>query len=281
VYPKANLRTYHDIDAFVHPHDLPRAGELLAELGFSFYEEYRANALDETRTGYNYILKHPNSWLEVLIELHTAPHSSDIGTHFDIASFWAKAQPITILGEVAYIMHPIDHLLYLAWHYRFHGFTRLLWLYDLVMMFRSLGEELDWATLIQAARKQHLATTLYYCLSWCRHLFAVSVPQEVLAQLRPPVLCRFIVERVAMPDIERALTGSSWRQRRILAHHAMVDHTVDIVKAMLRTFFPAPAVLGRRYLEHSRFPLQFTFLLYGVHPWITLAKGIHYLFTRK
>lgn len=281
VYPQANLRTYHDIDAFVHPHDLSRAGELLTELGFSFYEEYRANALDETRTGYNYILKHPNSWLEVLVELHTAPHSSDIGTHFDIASLWAKAQPITILGEAAYTMHSVDHLLYLVWHYRFHGFTRLLWLYDLVMMVRSLSEELDWAALIQAARKQQLATTLYYCLSWCRKLFAVAVPQEVLVQLRPPMLCRFIVERVAMPDVERALTGASWQKRRVLAHHAMVDRTVDIVKAILRTLFPAPAVLGRRYLEHSRLPLQLSFLLYGVHPWITLGKGVRYLLARK
>jgi Uncharacterised nucleotidyltransferase len=276
-YPQASLRTYHDIDALIHPGDLARARDVLAEMGYAFYEEYRSNVTDRKRAGYNYILKRPESWLEVLIELHTSPHESEFGTVFDVDAMWERAQPVTILGEQALAMDHVDHLLYLCWHYRFHGFSRLLWLYDLVIMLRTPGVTLAWDTLIQRARQQRLATTLYYCLAWCRDLFAVAIPESVFARLRPPFACRLVVERLAMPDMAQALVTVEGQARRTLAHRAMTDRSLGLVSAAARTLFPSPTELARRYMERSRLPLQLYFLFYLIHPWITLAKGCAYL----
>jgi Uncharacterised nucleotidyltransferase len=272
VYPEAHMRTYHDVDVLIRPDDLPRAHELLLQMGYRFYEEYRANVTNSKRTGFNYLLARPDSWLEIPIELHTAPHPSEIGTDFEVESLWLKAQHIEVLGESTLTMHPIDHLLYLCWHYRFHGFTRLLWLYDLVVMLRATGPELDWIELVQAARRQHLATTLYYCLSWCRDLFGVSIPAEVFIRLRPPWACRLIVERIAMPNAMETLASSGGQSRRIIAHRAMVDSTVGLIKAGMQALFPSSASMGRRYMGNSRLPLKFYFLYYFIHPWTTLAK---------
>jgi Uncharacterised nucleotidyltransferase len=145
--------------------------------------------------------------------------------------------------------------LYLCWHYRFHGFTRLLWLYDLVVLLRSAGPELDWIELVQTARCQRLATTLYYCLSWCRDLFGVSIPAEVFVRLRPPWACRLVVERISMPNAVATLTSAQGQSRRIIAHRAMVDSTAALVKAGLQALFPSPASMGRRYMGNSRLPL--------------------------
>jgi hypothetical protein len=276
-YPKAHLRTYHDIDALIRPNDLSRAHELLIEMGFTFYEEFRSNVTNSKRTGYNYSLTHPDSWLEILIELHTAPHPSEIGTQFDVEPLWARARSITVLDEPTLIMDPSDHLLYLCWHYRFHAFSRLIWLYDLVVLLRIMGSELDWDTLVQKARHQYLTTTLYYCLSWCRDLFGVTIPAYVFAKLLPPLACRLVVERIAMPDAARALSVADCRARRVLAHRAMVDTTAGLAIAGMRALFPAPAALGRRYMSHSRLPLRLFFLFYLIHPWITLVKGVRYL----
>ncbi len=292
VYPKTYLRTYYDIDMLIRPDDLPRANELLLQMGYTFYEEYRANATNSKRTGFNYILARPDSWLEVPIELHTAPHPSEIGTDFEVESLWLKAQKIEVLGESTLTMHPVDHLLYLCWHYRFHGFTRLLWLYDLVVMLRAMGRtmerdmgraidlELDWNELVRAARQQHLATTLYYCLSWCRDLFEVAIPAEVFTQLRPPWACRLLVERIAMPNTLETLVSKRGQSRRIIAHRAMVDSTLGLIKAGIQALFPSPASMGRRYMGNSRLPLKFYFLYYFIHPWTTLAKGCRYLLKR-
>ena len=276
-YPEAYLRTYHDIDVLIHPDDLPRAHELLLQKGYTSYEEYRANVTNSKRTGFNYILARPDCWFEIPIELHIAPHPSEIGTDFKVEELWLRAQHIEVLGESTLTMHPIDHLLYLCWHYRFHGFTRLLWLYDLVVLLRTAGPELDWHELVQIARGQGLATTLYYCLSWCRDLFGVSIPAEVFVRLRPPWACRLIVEHIAMPNAAATLVSAQGQSRRIIAHRAMVDSTAALLKAGLQALFPSSASMGRRYMGNSRLPLKFYFLYYFIHPWKTLAKGFRYL----
>ena len=276
VYPQPQLRTYHDIDALIRPGDLERARDVLTQMGYSFYEEYRANVRNKKRSGYNFTLKQEGSWLEVLIELHTAPHESEIGTTFDVAVLWANAQAITILGEQTLTMNPADALLYLCWHYRFHSFSRLLWLYDVVMLIRTYGADLDWSTLVKKARRQHLATTLYYCLCWCRDLFGVMLPEQILHSLLPPLACRLAVEQVAMPHVARTLATAQGQSRRVLAHWVMVDTTPGLLKAAARTLFPTPAALGQRYMEHSRLPLRFYFVYYLIHPWVTLGKGMRY-----
>ena len=281
VYAEPGLRTYHDIDALIHPADLPRAHELLTGMGFVFFEEYRANSLNKKRTGYNYSLEQTDSWLEVLIELHTAPHPSDIGSAFDVEALWAKAQPVTILGEPTFTMSPADHLLYLCWHYRFHGFSRLIWLYDIVVMLRAKGSELDWAELVRAARRLRQATSLYYCLSWCRDLFGAAIPEEVFSELYPAFVCRIAIEHIILPDPAEALILARFQSSRILAYRAMADTTLALLLACLRAFIPEPSVLAMRYMEHSRLPLRLYFLFYLLHPWITLAKGLRYLFGRR
>ncbi len=276
-YPQPHLRTYHDIDTLIQPGDLARAHELLIQQGFTFYEEFRSNATDTTRTGYNYLLKQTDSWLEFQLELHTAPHPSEIGTSFNVQSLWERAQSMTLQGEPALTMHYIDHLLYLCWHYRFHGFTRLLWLYDMVVLLRTMQAEMDWPALVKLAREQKLVTTLYYCLVWCHDLFHIEIPENVFRQLRPPLLSRFLVERLAMPDVARALASSRWQAQRIIARRAMVDSSTDLLKAGLRALFPSKAMIGRRYMGHSRLPLQFFFIFYLIHPILTLGKGLGFL----
>ncbi len=277
LYPRPQLRTYHDFDMLIHPHELSRAHDLLVGMGYTFYEEFRANVINEKRTGYNYILKQADSWLEVLVELHTAPHADEDDTVFDLQSWWANAQPVTVLGEQTLTLSAEDHLLYLCWHYRFHSFTRLLWLYDLAILVRSCGPTLDWQALLRQAKRLRLATTLYYCLAWCCDLFAADIPAWVFASLRPPALARFVVERIALSDLISALATVEGKSRRIVAHRAMVDSTAGLLYAGLRTLFPSPAAIGQRYMEHSRLPLRLFFVYYLIHPWLTLLKAMQYL----
>lgn len=280
-YAQPRLRTYHDIDALISPADLERAHDLLLRRGFTFYEEFRSNVTDETRSGYNYLLKPGDSWLEVLVELHTAPHASEIGSRFDVETLWKEARATTLLEQPVLIMDHIDHLLYLCWHYRFHGFTRLLWLYDIAVMARATAREEDWNELARRARRLDLATTLYYLLLWCRDLFQAPVPERVFRMLRPPLVSRLVIERIALPDVAKALVSSLQQPRRILARRFMVDSSLDLLNAGARALFPSKAALGRRYMSHSRLPLRLYFVFYAIHPWITLAKGMRFLFSKR
>lgn len=281
IYPKPHMRTYHDIDALIQPGDVAQAQDVLTQMGYSFYDEYRADAVDEERTGYHFSLQSPGSPFAIIIELHTAPHASEIGALFDREALWKNATAVTILDQPVVTMNPADHLLYLCWHYRFHGFTRLLWFYDLVMMLRAYGNILDWERLIRTAHRQRMAATLYYCLSWCHELFDVAIPEAILSQLRPPVASRLIVERIALPDIARHLSMARFQERRLIARRVMVSSNLDLLKAGLRMLFPSPVALQKRYMDHSRLPLRLFFLFYFIHPWTTLAKGCRLLFKRQ
>ncbi len=280
-YPQPHLRTYHDIDALIAPADLERARDLLLRQGFEFYEEFRSNVTDEARSGYNFLLKQSDSWLEILVELHTAPHASDIGSRFDVQALWKEAEATTLVGEPVLMMSQIDHLLYLCWHYRFHGFTRLLWFYDIVVMTRAAQSEMDWTELARRARKLNLATTLYYLLLWCRDLFQVPVPERVFKTLRPPLVSRLVIERLAMPDVAKALVSSLKQPQRVLARRFMVDSSSDLLKAGARALFPSKATIGRRYMSHSRLPLRLYFVFYVIHPWLTLARGARLLLRKR
>lgn len=281
IYPRPHLRTYHDIDAFIHPEDVERAHDALTRMGYSFYEEYRADPVDKQRTGYHFSLQRPGLPFAVVVELHTAPHGSEIGTRFDCEALWRNADTMTIVDQSVATMNPVDHLLYLCWHYRFHGFTRLLWFYDLVMMLRTYNTTLEWGRLIDSARRQHLAATLYYCLSWCRAVFGVAIPETVLEQLRPSLASRLVVERIALPNVLRDLSVARYREHRLIARRAMVDSNQELLKAGLRMLFPSPVALQKRYMERSRLPLRFFPLFYLIHPWLTLAKGCRILFKHQ
>jgi hypothetical protein len=78
-----------------------------------------------------------------------------------------------------------------------------------------------------------------------------------------------------MPETAKALCVPGLQDRRMLARRVMVDSAGDLIKAGLRMLFPSRATIWRRYMEHSRLPLQLFFVYYFLHPWITLAKGGH------
>jgi len=280
-YPRPQLRTYHDFDLLIRPQDLERARKLLLEAGYIYYEEFSSNTDDTRRSGYNFLLKQENSWLEILVELHTAPHTSEIGTQFDVEGLWKRAERFTILGEPVLIMHYIDHLLYLCWHYRFHGFTRLLWLYDLVVILRAKQEDMDWRELIARARELNLTATLFYCLSWSREIFHVAITGYILRCLRPPLISRLVIERFALPDSAKALASVQMQPQRIIARRVMVDSFADLLKAGLRALFPSRAAIGRRYLSPLHLPSYCAAVFYAIHPWITLLKGLQFLLKRQ
>ncbi len=123
---------------------------------------------------------------------------------------------------------------------------------------------------------QRLATTLYYCLIMVpRHIRGGNSLKRVCPALRPPPAVRLIVERLRCP----MPPGAGDRQghtQRVLAHRAMVDTTAGLLKVGLRRSFPHTAAMGQRYMEHSRLPLQFFYVLsYSSldHP----GKGVQYL----
>ena len=279
VYPCPDLRYFGDVDLLLHPGDLQAVITLLESREYSYLQEYRFEAISRQRAGFVYIKRVAAGYL--MIELHIAPHSNELGVSFNVADLWARARSITAFETRVSGMGLEDLLLYLCWHYRTHTFERLIWLYDVAFVLQRYGEQLDWALLYRLARSTGLRATVYYVVSWCRDLLKLSLPEEAqLEHFAPPPLVQQLVRRAIGEDLVYILRRPAKRERKLLQHLA-VDDLKTLLAVELRAIFPSPTHLGRLYMEHSRLPLRLFWVYYFVHPLIALRETLRSLSHRS
>lgn len=264
VYPRPDLRYFDDIDLMVPPEDLTATVALLERLGYSYYQEYRFESISKQRAGFVYVKTVAAGYL--VFEIHTSPHSNEMGVSFDTAQLWERARPITVADTATYGMGLEDLLIYLCWHYRSHIFGRLIWLYDIALLLSCCADQIDWALMRRTAHERGLAATVYYCAHLSQQVFHISLPENAqLEKCRPPVLIQRLITRFVGDDLALVLRRSGEAERKIL-QRLMVDNITALYIVGFRTLFPSPTHLGRLYMEHSRLPVQLFWLYYPFHP---------------
>lgn len=271
LYPHPDLRYFDDVDLMVHPRDLAATIELLEKSGYVYFQEYRFESISTQRAAFVYVKTVAVGYL--MIELHTAPHSNELGISFDVASIWQRARQITVFDSQVLGMGLEDLFLYLCWHCRSHYFERLIWLYDVALALHHWGGRLDWSQLYRLASQQGLKATVYYMVRWCQLLWGVSVPEAQLETFAPPTFMRWLIARFIGQDTLAVLRRSSRRARKLM-QHLMVDDLKTLCLVELRTLFPSPTHLGRLYMEHSRLPLRLYWVYYGLHPFFALRESL-------
>ena len=268
LYPRPELRPFHDIDLMVQPKDLGATIAILEKLGYHYHQEYRFEAVSERRAAFVYVKQTPVGYL--MFEIHTSPHENEWGVSFDAVQLWERARSITIAGMSAYGMGLEDLLLYLCWHYRSHVFGRLIWLYDIALLLQHHADQLDWTLVRRLAREQGLMATIYYTVRWCQQTFHITIPHDAqIEQCMPPVFIQRLITRLVGDDLTSVLCRTAQRERKLL-HYLMVDNINTLCLVGWRTVFPGPAHIGYRYMEHSRLPLHLFWLYYPLHPLLAL-----------
>lgn len=126
LYGDAALRSYADLDLLVRRSNIPRAEDLLAELGFlpaARRDDYQRPWRRDSLT----------------IELH---HDVENPLTFDfhIDDVWQRAQLAEFRGAPARLLAPDDERLFLCLHGARHRFERLSHILDLVFAFRAWPE---------------------------------------------------------------------------------------------------------------------------------------------
>lgn len=264
VYPQPGLRYFDDIDLMVQPEDLPATTAILEQLGYSYYQEYRFEAISKRRAGFVYVKSTAAGRL--VFEIHTSPHSNEMGISFESVHLWERARPITVCNSDVCGMGLEDLLIYLCWHYRSHFFGRLIWLYDIALILMLYGDQLDWALVRQLAHERGLAATLYYCKHLCAQKFNTSLPETIkIEECAPPVIVQRLIAHFIGDDLTLVLRPTAYRERKLL-QRLMVDNTNALCLIGLRTIVPSPEHLGRLYMQHSRLPMHLYWLYYPLHP---------------
>lgn len=264
LYRRTELRHYSDVDLMVRPEKLAATIAVFERLGYHYHQEYRFETVSRQRAAFVYVKEVAAGYL--VFEIHTSPHSNEMGVSFDAAQLWERARPITIEGVNVCGMGMEDLLVYLCWHFRSHSFSRLIWLYDIAMVLLRCSDSIDWNVVGDIARKQGLMSTVYYCVVWCQQALHISLPEHVhIERFAPPAFIQRLITHFVGDDLTLLLQVGAHHERKLL-QRLMVDNRPALSLVLTRAVFPSPTHLGRLYMEHSHLPVRLFWLYYPLHP---------------
>jgi hypothetical protein len=252
-YPDAAQRTMVDIDLLLPRRQHRRALAVLADAG---WRPVRRGGHDR----YDTVLAHRDV-PGLPLELHYGLQSwYERATLADAGEIWRRRLPAPTLCPGAFVPRPEDELVLLAAHAGkpYHGFSRLMWTADLVMVLTEPGAPaLEWHELARVARRWRAVTVLAVGLDLVRRL-GVAVPAggdwlpaegwraRALSRILSPL---WPVESAGSKDdstyhLRFALADSRWR-RLVLAAGGI--HGLSPGGQLLW-----PVVAGRRALRRWR-----------------------------
>jgi hypothetical protein len=153
LYESPALREMNDLDLLVHPHDLPRAIQLLVSAG------YRGqHSLDPrfSRSGRELALTSPAG---LAVDLHWSLAPSYFCHALDLDRFWSRLVPVSIAGHAFHTLAPGDLLIFLCVH----------------------GAKHSLAAYVHARR---ISRTVYAGLLLAADILGAAVPAAILGRAR-------------------------------------------------------------------------------------------------
>jgi len=179
VYGRPDLRPMSDVDVLVRPGHLDAALRLLDEqgcgrgrdlVGGDFFPTFHYETEVFTRSA-----------RPARVDLHVRPfRPMRVSRTMPDNALWERAGNAVIGRGEAAVPCPEFMLLHLAVHAAFHGFSRILWLYDIKRFTEMHGASMDWDLLTERAASWRLTLPLLRAL------------EETRRQLDVPGLCGVI-----------------------------------------------------------------------------------------
>lgn len=178
IYASPGLRTMGDVDVLLYEHDLPRAEQLLLDLGAEPEDSRRIKTDDNQHFGY--IFK--NNGLR--LENHWTLNAS-IKHRLDIEAIWARTRPATHFPG-ARLLSPEDLLLHLCLHAAGHLYAlRLRAIYDVTLVIAREAPVISWTEFCARARAWRISRAAYGMLRLAQTWLGANVPEATFAALEP------------------------------------------------------------------------------------------------
>ena len=124
---------------------------------------------------------------DLQLEIHTALFPERQPFAFDARDLWASAKPLGATFPDAFVPDPVHSLLHACLHFLWSHQGRFgVWrtVRDIDVLTRTRA--IDWSAFVDAARATRGATSCFWTLRIAEVASGVSVPDEVVRQLRPP-----------------------------------------------------------------------------------------------
>ncbi len=257
-YPEPWLRSRGDSDILVREAHRERVERALENSGYRRRESitgklvsYQAKYSQTDSSGFTHIV-------DVHWRLST---SQPIAGLFTFDALWRSSGPVHIrgfearaLGRVHALVHAVMHraVHMHAPHYGagtgVHRGDRLVWLYDINLLAKSLDER-DWTELLAIVTERRLAGPTLDAFHAAQERFAFTVPADVSEALASLSQCR----EPAMLLLRGSRLWANYADLRALSF-------VQRVRWMIETAVPSADYLLRRYETRSRWLLPYLYV---------------------
>ena len=183
-YPATYLRTRCDTDIYIREHDLEKAIAVLS--GDDYHISKSENreisskqfvaAMPSAQNSYIHFDVHWKLSNRVMFQ-HTLPFDECLET----------SQPVPSLGPNAMALSKTDLLIHACIHRIAHGRNtqrnRLIWLYDIHLVFEAM-DELEKSDFLAAARQKEVATLCADALEVCHATLGTAVPDGYIKEMK-------------------------------------------------------------------------------------------------
>lgn len=181
VYGNLALREFSDLDVLVRQHNVPKAKEALASIGYQArYQLTRSQEAAFLRSQYEHPFTRNDG--KSIVELHWGVTES----HFfplDAESLWERLDQTALGGEDVPSFSPEDMLLILCVHGSRHAWERLKWICDVAELIR-VRQDMRWERVVTQASALGGERMLLLGLLLASDLLGASLPEEVSRRVR-------------------------------------------------------------------------------------------------
>ncbi|MBT4640767.1 MAG: nucleotidyltransferase family protein [Deltaproteobacteria bacterium] len=181
LYGDISLRPSRDIDLLIQPSQLQKANQVLKQLGYQHqyfdiepFSPQQMRMLLKRNHHHNY--KHPHR--SVVLELHWKFKANFFGKFNEIEHSNDNSFSIDINNVQVKILNRRDNLLYLCVHGSLHGWFRLRWLQDFVLLSKMMTKE-DWKDLWKRAKDQEILHILIQGCVLAHSLFDIPITLDL------------------------------------------------------------------------------------------------------
>ncbi len=181
VYPRPELRIYHDLDVLCRVGDYPALREALLSRGYT-----DAGTLD-ARGSQAVLADKPSPAESHSVRAFYDPSGDmKVEVHFDLLQLglfdrhqddiWREARPLRAGGIEMRVLSPEHQFLHLAVHAHRHCYSRLAWLIELDLLLRQQGGALDWERTASVARDEGVGAILRHAMATARFVLGTPLP---------------------------------------------------------------------------------------------------------
>ena len=201
LYGSFAARPMRDIDILVKSDEADRVRTLMLELGWAVDPDLPGDGSYTSHHHLPPLLDPRTSGLR--LEIHRSVLPSGHPFRFTDDEIWNSAQPMRVGAGRALAMHPLHHAVHIAIHLAWSHMMR----FGAWNAFRDLdalaaARAFDWSNFTETARRWGASTCGYWTLRLARTLSGLTVPNDVMLELRPE-----LPEVVARPLARHFVNG--------------------------------------------------------------------------